>query len=439
MIVRKVVLSASLLLWGGSVVFPAPFAASATNMARVKVYPPDARKRWAGERIEFSVELLARGQFTGAPVFDLPALPDALLLQTDSRPLLGSRRFGTHTWVTQTHEFDIYAQRGGALQVPSFEVRFASKARFDQTPVEHRLEIEGFVMEVEAPPGTDPGAPLLAARDLTAVESWSAGPETAMEVGGALTRTIRIEAAAVPAMLLPTIEFLAPDGASVYPSEPELMDRAERGTLSAQRVDSATYVFVRPGRVELPPIEIRWWDPGERQWQRREFPARALDVAPRPPLDAAGMAAAGGTTNRLHSWRWLIAAASGLIAIVLAAPTLYRRWRHRQHERAGREPAQFARVLEMCRRGPPAQAYVAIGHWLRRIGYSSIKLGVEDFAAARLNRSLELLQQFLIGRAAQVQTTDLVPALENFRAARQQALARNRQALPPLNPTGGGA
>jgi hypothetical protein len=437
MIARDVAVTASVLMLLATLVAPAIAAPAAIHAARVQVHPPEAEEHLAGERIAFSVELLVQGQFAGAPTFDLPALPYALLLKADNRPLLGSRRLGRQTWVTQTHEFAIYAQRGGALSVPSFEVRFASKARFDQPAIEHRVEIEGFEVDIETPPGADPGVPMLAAIDLTAVETWSAGSDVTVEVGGALTRTIHMEATAVPAMLLPTIEFLAPEGVSVYPAEPELIDRSERGMLSAQRVDAVTYVFARAGRVELPGVEIRWWDPREHQWQRREFPARVFEVAPPPATETAASVAEKSETRRATSSLGLLAAIAALIALLfLLTPALYRRWQGWRRERASREPVQFARVLRSCRRGTPAQIYDSIGQWLRRNEYSTVNLGPEDSAARELYRCLEALQDRVIGRAAPSRTSDLVRSLREFRTARRSFSARDKTALPALNPVG---
>ena len=60
-----------------------------------------------------------------------------------------------------------------------------------------------------------------------------------LKVGDSLARTITVEAADLPAMLLPPVRFAAVDGLSVYPDQPTLADKAgERGGPSTEQPGS---------------------------------------------------------------------------------------------------------------------------------------------------------------------------------------------------------
>jgi hypothetical protein len=83
----------------------------------------------AAIEVPFFVELRAGGSFTGTASFDLPQLPGALLMKIGA-PVVSSQNFEGRSWFVQTHEFALFSQKPGTLEVPAFKVRFASREGF---------------------------------------------------------------------------------------------------------------------------------------------------------------------------------------------------------------------------------------------------------------------------------------------------------------------
>ena len=137
-------------------------------------------------------------------------------------------------------------------------------------------------------------------------------------MGDSITRTVTIQAAETPAMLLPPVTFPALDGLAVYPAQPALQDKTEGRTdaLTATRTDSATYILQRPGDYVLPAIDVRWWNAGEGRVETAHVDAVTMQVAPNPAVQSAGASAPKAPLNwtaivdlMAEHWRFALLAA----------------------------------------------------------------------------------------------------------------------------------
>src|SRR5882724_1443893 len=102
---------------------------------------------WVGQRVTIKVELLTTTFFAGAPVFQLPAIPQALLMQIEDHPVLGTEQVDDTTYNVQQHELALFMLRPGGYTVPPFTVRFASAPRYGEPPVEHSLTTPAIQVE----------------------------------------------------------------------------------------------------------------------------------------------------------------------------------------------------------------------------------------------------------------------------------------------------
>ena len=78
---------------------------------------------WVGQRITLAVELLVPGYFAGTPSFDLPSVPEMLLIPPSERPVLSSEQIEGASYTTQRHEFLVLARRAGGYEIPAFAIR----------------------------------------------------------------------------------------------------------------------------------------------------------------------------------------------------------------------------------------------------------------------------------------------------------------------------
>lgn len=414
--------------------------ASAAEPALVQLVAPSTNAVWVGERVSFAVQLLVPGQFSGAAYFDLPEVEGVILMRPSERPLLGTETVDGESYVAQRHEFVLFAQRPGAFTVPPLTARFSSKERFDKPAVDHRLKTPPLRIQAVAPEGLRPDEVVVSTTAFEATETWNPTPSDAV-TGAAFTRTITMRANNVPGMLLPALRYPRTQGLGVYPKPPQVNDRTERGEFTGTRIESVTYICEAAGTVQLPPIEIRWWNPATTTWHTNRFPAVSLEVADNPALTSRGPDQDGDTASTASpSARWVRRGSwiVGGMALLWLSPWFLRRLQAIRQARATSERAQFARLIQACNRSDASAVDQEFNRWLARSGASKPHTRAghgrgDDEAWSRewlgLQRCLAGLQPDWDGRALS----------HELRRLRRQRRARSTTApagLKPLNPHG---
>jgi hypothetical protein len=270
---------------------------------------------WVGQRIPLVVELRVPGYFAGTPSFDLPRVPDILLMQLNQRPVLGSERIQDVSYTTQRHEFLILARRAGDYQIPAFTVRLKYKrGPLDKEAVSQIVSTEPVHFTAKTPPGAENLGGLLSTNELKVVEKWQPQPGHA-KAGDAFVRTITFSAADIPAMAFPPFPTPIIEGLGIYSKDPEVLDRSERGVLRGERRDTITYVCQRPGRFLIRSVQLTWWNLNTKELQTIIFPAQVLDVAANPALPRDG----SDETRTEGSSLMCTQSVVGLILVVIAA------------------------------------------------------------------------------------------------------------------------
>jgi hypothetical protein len=92
-----------------------------------------------GEHMTMIVELLTATTFANAPIFELPKIPGAILMQIEPRPILGTEEIDGESYTLQRHELSLFVMQPGMAQIPPFIVRFESSPRFGENPIEYCL------------------------------------------------------------------------------------------------------------------------------------------------------------------------------------------------------------------------------------------------------------------------------------------------------------
>lgn len=264
------------------------------EVAPAVIRVPEA-KAWTGQRLPFYVELRARGSFAGAASFSLPEIPRTVILKVGS-PVVSSQEFDGESWFVQTHEFALFSQQSGAVEIPGFEVRFGSHDGFSGPVKEQQVQVPAARIEIQRPPGSESIGFLVTTESLDLTENWEPQPDSA-KVGAIFKRTIIQRASEMTGMALAAAPTDAPDGVRVYPGQPEVTDKTERGDFLGERRETITYLLQKPGSLELPELTYVWWNPKTEQLQSKTLPAVTFEVA------------ATIETIAMHrDWLWLLAA-----------------------------------------------------------------------------------------------------------------------------------
>jgi hypothetical protein len=361
--------------------------------AQAEVEPVTVRvpkeEAWTGQRIPFYIELRARGSFAGTARFDLPELPGTMIMKIGN-PIVDSREIDGESWFVQTHEFALFSQMRGTLDVPSFPIQFSHRDGYTGPVNDIEVQAAGFHLEIACPPGAE-------------------------QVGFQRTEQL-------PGMALAPAPTTAPDGIRVYPGQAETNDQLERGDFRGERRETLSYLMQKPGTLSLPEITYVWWNPKTQELKSKTLPVVSFEVTAAPGIPER-------PARRL--WLWVLA---GVLLIALAV------WqRHRitawvkQSEQKLNPPHRVAarKLLRACRQNNASAAEAAWRAWCATQG-ADCQPGPE------LRSAVLGMQRCIYGPAptGSWKGAELARAFRRSDPVRDSCVNRtDESSLPQLNPT----
>lgn len=394
--------------------------AAAAEPAFVELVPPKESNPWVGQRTVFWVNVIVEGRFDGSTLFDLPQVPGVILMKPEERSVLSARTIENREYVVQQHEFSLFCQKDADIRIPEIKVRCGSIRSQGETPNQHVLSVPKFEITPRLPEGARPGQVVVATPRLEVNETWNPKPGE-VKVGDAFRRTVTLQAADVPGMLLPQMPQPQLEGLSVYPSTPEIDDRIERGDFTGKRVDTLTYVCERPGTVEIPAVLYRWWNPGKSAWEEQRLPAVALSIAVNPdgvPKESSDEALAGPLFQKYRWWLCLFAIGGAVGFFGL-----------RRRKPDAKDQA-FREVLQACRNNDASGAYNAWTRWRFLAGTSNL------LPPREVTGELLFAQRMIVGLEPSWNGRKLEKALRPWQRwiRKRKPLLPAAGTLPELNP-----
>ncbi|MGV8917569.1 MAG: BatD family protein [Pseudomonas sp.] len=233
--------------------------------------------------------------------------------------------------------YGIYPQHSGQMQIPSLvfsatmvqdahpaasaDVQGAeAQASTPSTPLPGKLvhvSSAEIPLTVKAKPAEYPiDVPWLPARSLSLSESWSPEPDHSL-VGDSLTRSLTVKAEGLSSAQLPPLPATDVAGLRRYPDQPKLANsNSERGLIGS-REEREALVPTRTGAIDLPTVDVVWWNTHENHLEHSSLPARTLQVSSNPSLAVDTPV----STNSLNGnapllWPWQLS------TLILALTTL---------------------------------------------------------------------------------------------------------------------
>ncbi len=182
----------------------------------------------------------------------------------------------------------LFPQESGEISISPamFEARVLRDGRITGRKVFQSDAHTITVSPIPPPPPDHPDAAWLPARDVVLAEDWSRQFDE-LEAGEPVTREISLSALGQLETQLPAIEAPGVDGLNVYADKPELGRTVEAGGIRGRRKDQYAMIGLAGGEIELPAVEVPWWDVEARAWKVASLPARTLAIrgaaAPPPP------------------------------------------------------------------------------------------------------------------------------------------------------------
>lgn len=379
-----------------------------------------------GQPVRLNVAVLFPGEMPHPPLVGVPEAAGAQILRFETQAVTIRDRINGRDYVGQSFEFIVFPRRGGEIAVPAPAVTLLAR---DGDPAGSAA---GMAMRFSArvPDGIDPSGPVLVADSFSVSESWSPEPDgRQFRVGDAVVRTIRRQAAGVPALGMAEFRFEAPDGVRTYVDPPAIEDRSNRGSVDGHRTDKVTYVFEKPGMFALPALAQPWWSLADRQARTETLPGLTVTVA------AAAQSTRTAPSGAFATWHLSLGAAAlaliGLLAFALRE-RLSAVQRRVVARLSGSEWLARLQLRLIARSGDAATSYRAFAIWRGR-------LPIVDQEALRVDRRvaprLAELERAIFGDGGWTKRngSQLARAIADGRRPKNRP-STVPNLLPPLNP-----
>ena len=389
------------------------------NPAGLDIPKPTA---WVGERLPFFVELRANGSFVGAASFSLPVVPQTVIIKIGS-PVVSSEEVDEESWFVQTHEFALFTQQSGTVEIPEIEVRFSHREGFVGPVFDKVAKTEPQTVEILRPAGSPEDVFLITTESLKINETWDHEPGTT-KLGAVFHRTISQEAQRMTGMALAPPSLKVPEGIRSYPGQPAVVDQTDRGEFIGKRSDTITYVMRKPGIWTLPAVTYVWWDPERERFGSQTLPEATFQVAAAP--QAAGEELHHEERRGAAGWILLLLITGAIAAwrhrwIINSLRSVWQRWN---------PPERMAsrKLLRACRKNDPRAAEAAWSAW--RITQSS------DFQPdLHLKTAVVDMQRQLFGLNAESSWNGqtMAAAFRSHLADQTTSMAARQTGLPSLN------
>ena len=384
-----------------------------------------------------------RATLTTPEVDGVEAIVERLGEDANYSTLRGGRNF-----VVRERRYAVFPQSPGNLRIGPvvFEVMVIPNRGFSRVQRYRSDSVDVEVLPAVAPPAQYPQAVWLPASRVELSQRWSE-TDTPLEMGVPRTRALTIEADGLLETQLPDLDITAADGIRQYADQPELERIVGTAGLTAQRTERFAVIAQRAGSVELPAVELPWWNVNTGAWEVARIEPDALEVTPSteavaPALDVPAPADAEVLTvveQPVLAW-WL----SGLFGVGWLVTALAW-WRSARRGPATVPPkavkvesprAALRRLEAACAGANAAQARDALLAWaaaepkfaeFTSLGALAHRLPDE---AARAVRSLE---KHLYAPGAEAwDAAALASAIVALKRSTQAASTKNRDPLPSL-------
>lgn len=313
----------------------------------------------------------------------------------------------------------------------------------------HRLKTDEIRLTIKPKPASYPaGVPWLPAKSLTIDQEWSRKTDQLTQ-GEPITRTLTINAEGLAAEQLPPIgENLSISGLKIYPDKPQLDTQPGPNGLTSTRIDSLSVVPNQSGPLEIPAIEITWWDTQADQLRQASLPAQPLliQAGAQPAASLPSLPATPGAPSesapqlQTTTPGWLYALIGALVLSNLVFIGLWLSARRRQatsaapSERKLTNKELWTRLTQALQQHNPKAARDALLLWFQQTTAQSFT-NLTDIALwandAALTEALKALDGALYSSTGSSwQSQPLLDALLNWREHNRTQQTKNDELAP---------
>ena len=316
------------------------------------------------QQVILTIRLLRRITIADAKLTE-PATSGDVIMKTLSKDRTYQDDRNGKQYEVFERRFVLYPQASGKLDIASFtvtaQVPRGSRSLFDpfrSSTTTRRVRSNAIQLDVQPVPAEFTGKVWLPAKKLRLREEWE--PQDHLVLNGEpATRTLFLWSEGLTAGQLPDFPLLDVASTTVYPDQVQTREQevADGYTAIKQQKFAIITKFPDPqsdAKIDMPAIEIPWWNLETDQMEVASLPAKSLQVtfdesqnSQAPPVTAAPIAQDIDTPARGESeiiltstnpgiWKvWAILASLGWLITAIVFGVIFRgRMRHTPSKRA---------------------------------------------------------------------------------------------------------
>ncbi len=290
-------------------VMPAPDSAAQGDVfVEIEVEPETP---YVQAQVTYTLRLYAadhtsRATLTVPEIVEGDAIIERITEDREYETVLEGRRFRV-----RERRYVIFPQAPGTVTVApvTFEATIMPSRGASRVQRVRSRPVELQVRNPVPPPPEWPGATWLPASSLTLTERWS-DDRRDLVAGTPRTRSIVIEADGLDETQLPALSLAPVNGVRHFAGQVELNRRYTESGLRASREQPFAVLAQGEGAVQLPAVELPWWNTNLHRWEVARLPARDLNVLPASDPEPADSDAVSGepmatTGGGSSPWLWV--------------------------------------------------------------------------------------------------------------------------------------
>ena len=402
---------------------------------------------FVNQQVIYTVKLYNRQRLMNAE-YQPPRVEDALMI-----PLGELRRYETtvngNNFMVEEQQYAIFPQKSGELNIiaPTFKALV-----FDAVPRRVEVNAKKIKLMVKPIPAEYSGKDWLPAKQVALTETYDHLDAT-MKQGSTLVRIVTLQAAGIPAQLLPGLALPNSPQFSSYPEKPELQNTAREQELIGRSDTKVTYLLNNAGQITIPAMHVPWFNIDTGKEEIVSLPARIINVKAKGGVGKQTAVAPPTTTKqepvlqptkqlptlpieKSNGVAWWMAGGFALAWII----TLMLWWsRQSMSDRKSSKRLALKRLREACANNNPSQANITFLQWALLQWPGTELLNLNQVAKlvhdTTLKKQLSLLSKALYSQEenTQWQGDELWRSLAAYLQTKP-AQKNKISGLPPINP-----
>ena len=350
--------------------------------------------------------------------------------------------------------YALFPQESGSLEIAPirFEARILKDGSITGRRTYQSKESKLRVLAIPAPPPSHPNANWLPAKNVNISEEWSRDLSN-LKSGEPITRQINITAVGQLSTQLPSLDYKVNDKLKIYPDKPKFSDRVEAAGIIASRTDQYAMIGMTAGVIQLPSVELPWWDIISRDWKIAILPAKKITIKPSmdgleaekiiPIIEELEITGSNQTVSD-ELWR-NISGALGVLWILTilfwfySKPTMKRKERHNVEPPYKKLEREIRKVIKAAASNEKEKFKQALYDWSKIQWPEDIPRSIEEIASRvknPLSDELKVFNKIAYG-SDQNETWDgtiMASAIKKISFYNVKDRKKNNRALPPLTP-----